>query len=147
MYHVHRNMSREISIHNVGPDALLAELKHLIDYLQELGMQETELMFGWHWGMDYPPGAPWVNRLMPVDRLESEIRIPEEAGLGKLGGDDITIRIPSLDCEFLFCHHAGIHLTVADAGALTDHFIDRWSSAGFAPTERRPFREGFTGDA
>jgi hypothetical protein len=28
-------------------------------YLRDLGHERCRVVFGWHWGMAYPPGAPW----------------------------------------------------------------------------------------
>src|SRR5262249_20390938 len=109
---------------------------HLIQYLQELGHDRCELVFGWHWGLEYPPGRPWETLDVALADLEAEVRRPEDAGLGALGGDDVTIRVPGLACEFLFCHHSDIHLKFAHPSDVADAFAARWSRAGLGVAVR-----------
>jgi hypothetical protein len=128
-------MAREISVHEVAQDVLRAEMRHLIQYLRDRGHEHCELVFGWHWGMEYPKGTPWATMHIPLAELETEVQKPEDAGLGEFGGDDVTIRVPPLDCEFLFCHHEGIHLTFSQPGQVAEDFRARWTSAGLTPKE------------
>jgi hypothetical protein len=86
--------------------------------------------------MEYPPGDPWKVFRIPLAELEAEVSKPEDAGYGELGGDDVTIRVPPLDCEFLFCHHRGIHVTFGEPSPITEAIRERWSAAGFEVTER-----------
>jgi hypothetical protein len=129
-------MAREISIHEVAQDVLRAELRHVVQYFRDLGHGHCELMFGWHWGMDYPPAAPWETMRVLLAEVETEVRKPEDAGLGEIGRDDVTIRIPSVDGEFTFCHHYGIHLTYSQSGQVMKDFLARWTSSGLAPVVR-----------
>jgi hypothetical protein len=129
-------MAREISVHEVAQDVLRAELRHVVQYFRDLGHEQCELVFGWHWGMDYPPAAPWRTMHVPLANVETEVRKPEDAGLGEFGRDDVTVRVPPLDCEFLFCHHWGIHLTFSQPGQVAKDFLAHWTSAGLAPVER-----------
>jgi hypothetical protein len=129
-------MAREISIHEVDDDILRDELRSLVRYFRDLGHERCDVLFGWRWGMDYYPNAPWEKVSIPLAELESEIRKVEDAGLGRLGGDDLFVTIPRLDGEFCFCHHEGIHLVFSEAGQTTADFLDRWCSAGLVPVER-----------
>lgn len=129
-------MAREISIHEVAQDVLRAELRHVVHYFRGMGYDWCELEFGWHWGMDYPAEEPWATLHVALAEVESEVRKPEAAELGELGHDDVTIRVPPVDCEFLFCHHWGIHLTSSRPSQVTEDFLSRWTLAGLAPEER-----------
>jgi hypothetical protein len=129
-------MAREISIHEVDQNVLRAELKHLVQYLLDRGHEQCELEFGWHWGMEYPPEAPWGTLHVPLTAVDAEVQKPEDEGIGEFGRDDVTIRVPPLDCEFLFCHHSGIHLTFAQPSQVVEAFQARWLSAGLAVEER-----------
>ena len=131
-------MTRELSIHGDLPhirDLLRLSLAHFAKYLRGLGYERCEVVFGWAWGMEYPPGDPWKAFDIPLAELESEVHKPEDAGYGELGGDDVTFRVPPLACEFLFCHHGGIHVSFGEPSPVTEA-IRRWSAAGFEVTER-----------
>lgn len=129
-------MNRDISIHAVTQDILRAELLHLISYFRELGHEQCEVVFGWHWGMDYPLKAPWETLHFPLAELEAEVRKPEDAGLGEFGRDDVTIRFPLLDAEFCFCHHGGIRLKFSPPSQVAEDFLKRWTLAGLSPRDR-----------
>jgi hypothetical protein len=126
-------MTRAIDIHGVPREVLRAELAYLIGYLGERGHERCEVVFGWHWGMDYPPEKPWGTIPLSLSDLEAEVGKLEEAGLGTFGLDDVTIGIPPLQCEFLFCHHHGVHLTASGPAGIADDFHARWTSAGLNP--------------
>lgn len=51
-------MPREISVHNNDVSVLNRELRFFIQYFMQLGHTECELIFGWHWGLNYPAGKP-----------------------------------------------------------------------------------------
>jgi hypothetical protein len=129
-------MTREISIHGLTKDILHAELLHLTQYLRDQGYERCQLAFGWHWGMDYPPEAPWASMPVALSAVEAEVRKPEDAGLGEFGGDDVIIRVPQLDCEVQFCHHSGIHLTFSPSSPVAEMLSARWSAAGWSVAER-----------
>jgi hypothetical protein len=129
-------MKREVSVHEITRDVLHAELLNLIRYLRDLGHEECQVVFGWHWGMDYPAGAPWKAMCVAFSDLVTEIQKPEDAGLGELGRDDVTICIPPLEWEFCFCHHLGIHLTFTPPSKVAEDFSARWSTAGLGVVER-----------
>ncbi len=96
-----------------------------------LGHQHCELVFGWL-GKTIPRRCPGYDEWP----CEAEITKPEEAGLGEFGGDDVFLQVPSIDGEFCFCHHQGIHLTYNEPGAIVSHFLERWTMAGWDPLER-----------
>jgi hypothetical protein len=58
------------------------------------------VVFGWHWGIDYPARAPWKAMCVAFSDLETEIQKPEDAGLGEFGRDDVIISIPPLEWDF-----------------------------------------------
>ena len=127
-------MKREISVHEVTQDVMRAELLNFIRYLLDLGHKDCQLLFGWAWGMDYPVGTPWTAIPVAISDLVTEIRKPEDAGLGEFGRDDVTISVPPLEWEFCFCHHSGIHLTFTPPSQVADDFSARWSIAWCTPT-------------
>ena len=129
-------MAREISVHVDDDAVLLVELRHLVSYLRGLGHERCELLFGWHWGLDYYPNAVWVAEDVPLAEVEAKVRRVEDTGLGRLGGDDLYVNVPGLGCEFCFCHHSGLHLTFAQPGPVAEAFLERWRSGGLSPIER-----------
>jgi hypothetical protein len=130
------DVAHEIRIHPDDDDVLRSELRFMIEYFLELGQTQCELVFGWHWGLNYPPGDPWGTNLCPLSDVEAEVQKPELAGLGKLGHDDVQILFPEIHLDFQFCHHCGIHLTFATEDQVSRDFCKRWSDAGLDPIER-----------
>ncbi len=128
-------MARELSIHNCDAAILISELQFVIEYFLNLGHSHCELMFGWHWGIYYPPGNPWGTIQVPLADVETEVQKAVLASSGWVGGDDLQISFPSLDVGFIFCHHSGIHLTYTAEGQVSRDFLQRWSEAGLAPVE------------
>lgn len=129
-------MAIEVSVHQVARGVLWAELRHVVHLLRGWGLDSCELIFGWHWGMEYPPGTPWATMLVPLGEVEAEVRKPEDAGFGTFGRDDVTIQIPSMDCVIEFCHHLGIHVTVPAPMRVAPQFLDRWTTEGLSPLVR-----------
>ncbi len=125
-----------MSTRSLKTSACRPELRHVVRYFQDLGHKQCELAFGWRWGMDYPPPAPWETMRVLLADVETEVRKPEDAGLVEFEHDDVTVRVPPVDCEFMFCHHQGIHLTFSLPGQVAKDFLARWTSAGLAPVER-----------
>lgn len=121
---------RQVTVHDVDDQILRSELTHLILYLQGLGHEQCEVLFGWHWGINYYPTARWVAECFPLSELESKVHDVETAGLGRLGGDDLIIKLLGLDCEFCFCHHSGIHLKCAASDSVATYFLERWQADG-----------------
>lgn len=108
----------------------------MIEYFLKLGQTQCELVFGWHWGLNYPPGNPWGTNLYPLSDVEIQIQKPELAGLGKLGDDDVQILFPALHLDFEFCHHCGIHLIYEKEDQVSRDFYQRWLDAELGPIKR-----------
>ncbi len=127
---------REISIHELDDIGLRAELSHVVGYLRSLGHEQCELRFGWHWAIDYYPTPNWGKEQISLADVEAKVRQVENAGLGWLGGDDVTLNVPGVHCEFYFCHHWGIHLKFSEPDPAAADFLKRWCTAGLSPKER-----------
>ncbi|MDB5345302.1 MAG: hypothetical protein JWP89_3679 [Schlesneria sp.] len=132
-------MAHEIRVHPDDTDVLRSELRFMIQYFLKLGQTECDLVFGWHWGVNYPPGRPWGINLTSLSDVEAAIGQPELAGLGKLGHDDVQILYPLLHLDFQFCHHCGIHLTFVTEDQVSRDFFKQWSDAELGPIEREVF--------
>src|SRR5262249_36022594 len=110
------SMKQEFAIHSVSDDVLAAELAHFVDYFLEQGHTGCAVLFGWHWGMDYYPTSHWDWLDIALDELQSEVQKVQDTDIGRIGGDDLHIRIPAVACEFCFCHHSGIHISFEEPG-------------------------------
>jgi len=129
-------MARDISIHDDDVNVLRRELRFVLQYLERLGHTDSQVVFGWPWGLVYPPDNPWGKITIPLAKVEAEVEKLESALLGRLGGDDVFIRIPPADWEFEFCHHSGIHLRFETPGRIPSDFLKRWTEHGLMPIER-----------
>ena len=129
-------MSYEISVHHDDISVLLAELSHLVHYLRARGHEQCEVLFGWHWGMDYYPTSRWFAEVFTLAELESKVREVERAGLGRFGGDDLRLKVPGAVWEFCFCHHSGVHLKFTRPCKIAEDFLARWHAGGLSPIER-----------
>jgi hypothetical protein len=129
-------MKREIAIHEVTDIVLDSELKYLADYFRGLGYEQCRLLFGWHWGMEFYSTNEWYYLDIALVALQPKVLEVQASGVGCIGGDDLLISVPPVDCEFCFCHHNGIHLSFESSSEVTAHFFERWRSAKLSPIER-----------
>ena len=99
------------------------EFDRIIKTLEQNHVDEVELLFGWAWGNDYKDWTPFQTK---VTDIELELEKPQKQNFGQFGNDDIFIRLPELEIEFLFCHESDIHLSFNNANEIVSSVINSW---------------------
>ncbi len=103
---------------------LKSELNEIIDLIENNGIINVEILFGWSWGNDYKNWTPFV---VDVKEICKEINKVEELRIGNFGDNDFFIALKDLEIEILFCHESDIHLSFNYQNAITLEIINSWS--------------------
>jgi hypothetical protein len=128
-------MQREILTYPLEPAQIKQELQFLAEQLHNFGCSECDILLGFEWGMAYYGTNPATYERIATDALVAKIVAAEETGLGRLGQDDLYVRIIEHEIEFRFCNDCDIHLTFEPPSVLAESFYQRWKSQGFSPAE------------
>jgi hypothetical protein len=75
--------------------------------LPDFGITGIDVMYGWAWGNDI---FNWETRTIALDTLKAEIEHIERQGFGKIGDDDLVIKINSHYLEIILCHETDLHI-------------------------------------
>ncbi len=128
-------MRREILTYPLERIQMKEELLFFADYMRGCGYADCDVLFGYAWGIEYYETDRWDYERIPLDSLVDKVMQVEVSGLGKLGHDDVWVKIPGLEMEFRFCNDCDIHINYEFAGEMTEFFYQRWKSRGFSPAE------------
>jgi hypothetical protein len=83
----------------------------LIDFLSKVlpdfGITEIDVLYGWAWGNEI---FNWETRTIALGSLNAEIEHVEMQGFGKIGDDDLVIKINSHHLEITLCHETDLHV-------------------------------------
>ena len=128
-------MKREIFGIPKSEAELREDLSWFLATVAECG--DLEAMFGFAWG-NYRYSGEWQWESLAPSAILSELAAYESVGDGRLGGDDLHLRVPSLGCERLYCHHADVHFTVDESSELFRLQQQRWRERGWDVREAAP---------
>jgi len=70
------------------------------------GIVEVTMIYGYEWDI---ASLQWEEKLIEVGTIRDRVKALEDEGCGRLGQDDLFIRIDDR-VEVQFCHHADVHL-------------------------------------
>jgi len=124
--------ARCIITSEVDSSKLRAELAYLVTYFQSHAQASCRVLFGFAWGNEYYAGD-WIEEEIPLSSLIGKIQSVEESGFGRLGRNDLFIKVSGM--EFRFCHESDLHLEFVDATDDVEHFYNRWGELGYGPSE------------
>ena len=108
---------------------LQEELNYLATYCVDNQIFECAVMLGYGWALSYYKTADWTFEKVRSNNLTDWVSQHEEKRLGKLGGDDLYIKIPQV--EFKFCNESDIHIVAEKPNKHTRHFKKRWQTLGY----------------
>jgi hypothetical protein len=128
-------MTREILTYPISKEQMKEELRYCAQHFRALGYDNCEVLFGSSWGNNYYATSEWSFVEFQVLRLVEEVARVEALGFGRLGSDDLFIRLPSRELEFRFCNDSDIHISFDEPNEITEVFYQRWKSRGFKPAE------------
>jgi len=74
--------------------------------LARYGIVEVTMIYGYEWDVG---SLLWEEQLIEAGTIRDRVKALEDEGRGRLGQDDLFIRIDNR-VEVQFCHHADVHL-------------------------------------
>ena len=134
---------REVVTDCLTREQMLEELSAFVAYFTERGVETCDVLFGWHWGIKYYPGKEWPTENVALSRLLAKVGEVEELGIGRLGDDDLYLKLP--DLEFQFSHHSDVHIFFDSTSEDVEFFYSRWKQLGYNPAEWLKSLEGGPG--
>ena len=123
-------MSIRIVTKTLQVEDLWVNLKDNISLFKQFGINDVMILFGFAWG-NYIYEKDWVELPTSTDGIENLILKAEKEEHGKLGFDDLYIKIPDINTEFQYCHETDIHLTFSEPNELVQAVRTRWISNGW----------------
>jgi hypothetical protein len=126
-------MRREILTYPLSKQDLREELRHFVAFFGGKGVATCRVLFGSAWGIHYYPGKEWSEEEVALTNLITKVEEVEASGIGKLGLDDLFLKVPGM--EFLFCNDSDIHVFFTKHHPDIESFYQRWKTLGFKPAE------------
>ena len=129
------SVRREILTYPQNQAVIRNELIYLIAQLEDAGIQQCQVLFGFAWGNRYYSSERWEAKEWPVTQLMVEVERVESLNLGTLGQDDLFITVSGLPLEFHYCHESDIHIYFDHPHEWIERFYSRWKVHHFRPAE------------
>jgi len=126
-------MKREVLTYPLSEQQVRAELAHVVEFYLAKGATTCRVLFGFAWGNKYYPSNEWFEEDVALINLSAKVAEVEATGLGRIGSDDLYLRMD--DLEFRFCHDSDIHISFIEHHPEMEHFYQRWKMLGFKPAE------------
>ena len=120
-------MRHEIITDPLDHGELWADLRTNAALLDDLGVRQIWLLFGFAWGNSIYP-AQWTDIPAAPDEIAGRIREAEQKGFGRLGSDNLYIGVPDLNARLQYSHEAEIHLSYLTVNPFVQTLYDRWSA-------------------
>lgn len=120
-------MIREVVTDPLDAADLWADLRENLRLIQQMGLEQVRLFFGYSWGKHIYAGR-WVE--MPIHPAQVEQRIidAEQHQYGSVGDDNFYIRIPDMEVRLEYTYETDIHLSYAEENAFVKTVLQRWST-------------------
>ena len=109
------------------------ELSFMVEYLSNKGIDKCSVLFGFAWGNDYYPGKEWFDEEIELKNLVKKVKDVEASGIGKIGRDDLFVKVSGL--EFRFCNDSDVHIYFTESNNDIEYFYSRWKELGYKPAE------------
>jgi hypothetical protein len=105
---------------------LLDFIRFLVAELHSRGVELVEVFYGWAWALEV---FDWESRIIPVDRLEPEIREVEALGVGSIGDDDLEVVVAEEGFKATLCHESDIHVELDPKSDLGKSVVSHLATA------------------
>jgi hypothetical protein len=113
-------------------EAVRMDFDDFVTELESRPSEKVRVVFGLAWGNEVYE-HDWLELDLTGSELRSRVAAAEAAGLGKIGSDDLHIKIPAPGAERQYCHEADIHVTAADPRhPYVEAERQRWLEMGWA---------------
>ena len=122
----------------LGAEAVRRDFEEFVTELESRPSERVGVVFGFAWGNEIYE-HDWLELDLTGSELRARVAEAEAASLGKIGTDDLYIKLPALGVDRQYCHEADIHITAADARhpyveAERQKWLDRGGTCGRAWT-------------
>lgn len=118
-------MNREVITDPLDRGDLWFDLRENVILFKQLGVTQPLVLFGFSWGKQIYDG-PWTEQPISVDQLTHQVLEAEEKQFGKLGDDNLYIRVPEMDIRVQYSHETDIHLSYSDENIFVQNVLARW---------------------
>jgi hypothetical protein len=118
-------MIREIVTDPLDATDLRADLCENLRLIQQMGIEEVRLFFGYSWGRHIYEDR-WVEIPIHPAQVEQRITEAERKQYGSLGDDNFYVRIPHLEVRLEYTYETDIHLSYAEENSFVVTVLERW---------------------
>lgn len=94
-------------------EAVRRDFDEFLAHIESTPSKTVAVVFGFAWGNEIYE-RDWLELNLTGRELRVRVAEAEASGLGKIGSDDLYIKLPDLGIERQYCHEADIHVTAAE---------------------------------
>jgi len=120
-------MIREVVTDPLDAADLWFDLRENIRLIQQIGLSDVRLFFGYSWGNHIYDGQ-WVEMATSPVQVEQRVADAERNHYGCVGNDNFYIRIPDIQVRVEYTYETDIHLSYATENAFVKTVLKRWIS-------------------
>jgi hypothetical protein len=121
-------MIREVVTDPLDAADLWHDLRETIRLAQQLGLSDLRLFFGFAWGKHIYEDR-WIEIATSPEQVEPRIADAEHGQYGRLGDDNVYIRMPEIDVRVEYSYETVIRLSYAQDNAFVKATLNRWRSS------------------
>lgn len=129
-------MIREVVTDPLDAADLWADLRENLRLIQQMGMEEVRLFFGYSWGKHIYEDR-WVEIPIHPAQVAQQIIDAEHRQYGSVGDDNFYIRIPDIDVRVEYTYETDIHLSYAEENSFVKTLLARWNANGWMMERKR----------
>lgn len=126
-------MEREILTYPLSTDQMNDELSFMVEYFSNKGIETCSVLFGFAWGNEYYPGNEWSDEEIALKNLIQKVKEVEASGIGRIGRDDLFVKLSGL--EFRFCNDSDLHIYFTSHSEDIEFYYTHWKQLGYQPAE------------
>ena len=105
------------------------EVSALVKFLQAKG--KLNLLVSYGWDCDLEVEHLYQENLLPLSELLAFLSRSEEAGIFRLGENDLLIESADRSIVFTLCHESDIHMTTKEIG-MANEIQSSWASKNYS---------------
>ncbi len=120
-------MIREVVTDPLDRADLWADLCENLRLMQHMGIGEVRLFFGYSWGKHIYEDR-WEEIPIQPALIEQRIIDAEQKQYGRVGDDNVYIRIPDIEVRVEYTYETDIHLSYAEENSFVKTVLRRWSA-------------------
>ncbi len=123
-------MIREVITDPLDAADLWADLRENLRLIQQMGINEVYLFFGYSWGK-HVYAEQWVEIPVHPAQVEQRIIDAEHKQYGSVGDDNLYVRIPDIEVRVEYTYETDIHISYAEENSFVKTVLERWRANGW----------------